>query len=74
MGFGENVTTGDFSRGAGGLWIEDGRLTFPVAEVNVSGTLQEMLAAISAVGNDLEFRGATASPTLLMDRLVVSGL
>lgn len=73
IGFGENVTTGDFSRGAAGLWIEDGRLAGPVSEVNVSGHLADMLAAISAVGNDLDFRSGIASPSLRMDRLLVSG-
>ncbi len=74
MGFGVNQTTGDFSRGAAGLWIENGQLAYPVAEINVSGNLKNMLKNIDAVGNDLEWRAGTASPTIRMSRLTVSGL
>ena len=74
MGFGVNQTTGDFSRGAAGLWIENGQLAYPVAEINVSGNLKTMLKNIDAVGNDLEWRAGTASPTVRMARLTVSGL
>jgi PmbA protein len=74
MGFGVNQTTGDFSRGAAGLWIEHGQLAYPVAEVNVSGNLTGMLNNIDAVGSDLEWRAGVASPTIRMSRLTVSGL
>jgi PmbA protein len=74
MGFGVNLTTGDFSRGAQGFWIEDGRVTYPVTEVNLSGNLKDMLASIDAVGNDLLWRGASAAPSFRMSRLTLSGL
>jgi PmbA protein len=74
MGFGVNQTTGDFSRGAAGLWIEDGQAAYPVAEINVSGNLKDMLKDIDAVGSDLEWRAGTASPTIRMARLTISGL
>jgi PmbA protein len=74
MGFGWNITTGDFSQGAAGLWIERGELAYPVSEINVSGNLHTMLRDIDMVGNDLEFRSATAAPTFRMARLTVSGL
>ncbi len=74
FGFGVNLTTGTLSRGAAGLWIENGRLTFPVGEINISGTLQEMLAGISMVGSDLTWRGSHAAPTIKIDRMMVSGL
>ena len=74
MGFGTNLTTGDFSRGAQGFRIEKGRVAYPVTEVNVSGNLRDMLASIDAVGNDLLWRGGTAAPSLRMARLTVSGL
>jgi PmbA protein len=74
MGFGWNVTTGDFSQGAGGLWIERGQLAYPVSEINVSGNLNTMLRDIDMVGDDLVFRGSTAAPTFRMASLVVSGL
>ena len=74
MGFGVNLTTGDFSRGAQGFWIENGRVTYPVTEINLSGNLKEMLAGIDAVGNDLLWRGSSAAPSFRMSRLTVSGL
>lgn len=74
MGFGVNLTTGDFSRGAQGFWIEKGRLAFPVTEINVSGNLREMLANVDAVGNDLLWRGRFAAPSLRISRMTVSGL
>ncbi len=73
MGFGVNVTTGDFSRGAAGLWIRDGQLAEPVSEINVSGNLLDMLAAINAVGDDLQWFGGSAAPTLRMSQLTISG-
>lgn len=73
IGFGVNVVTGDYSRGAAGLWIENGELTFPVSEITIASTLQEMLMGIDAVGSDLEFRGALASPTLLLREMTISG-
>jgi PmbA protein len=74
LGFGDNLTTGDFSRGAAGLWIERGQLSYPVAEINVSGNLKDMLRDIEMVGNDIDFRSSTVAPTILMGRLMVSGL
>lgn len=73
MGFGINLTTGDFSRGAAGVWIRDGRLAEPVSEINVSGNLLQMLASVDAVGQDLQWFGSTAAPTLRMSKLTVSG-
>ncbi|MEI6044343.1 MAG: TldD/PmbA family protein [Chloroflexota bacterium] len=74
IGFGENITTGDFSRGASGIWIEKGKLTYPVSEINISGDLRKMLAGISQIGNDLEFRHSVAAPTFRMDGMMISGL
>lgn len=74
MGPGYNPTTGDYSRGAGGFWIENGRLAYPVTEVNISGRLPDMLAAVDAVGDDLTWFGATAAPTIRVQRMTVSGL
>jgi PmbA protein len=73
IGFGVNIVTGDYSRGAAGLWIENGQLTYPVSEVTIAGSLQEMLLGIQGVGSDLEFRGSIASPTLLIREMTVSG-
>jgi PmbA protein len=73
MGFGVNVVTGDYSRGATGLWIENGQLTHAVEEVTVAGNLAEMLKNVTAIGNDLEFRGSVASPTLRIDGMTIAG-
>jgi PmbA protein len=73
IGFGVNIVTGDYSRGAAGIWIEDGKLTYPVEEVTIAGNLREMLNQIEAVGSDLEFRSALAAPTLLVGGLTVAG-
>jgi len=73
MGFGTNIVTGDYSRGATGLWIENGVLTHAVEEVTIAGNLGEMLMNVVAIGNDLEFRGSVASPTLRIDGMTIAG-
>ena len=73
MGFGVNMVTGDYSRGAAGLWIENGELTFAVEEVTIAGNLKEMLNNITAIADDLQFRGAVASPTLRIDGMTIAG-
>ncbi len=73
IGFGVNLVTGDYSRGAVGLWIENGELTYPVEEITIAGNLKEMLRQIEMVGNDLEWRGTVASPTLKIAEMTVAG-
>ncbi len=73
MGFGINMVTGDYSRGAAGLWIENGELTFAVEEVTIAGNLKEMLNNIAAIADDLQFRGSVASPTLRIDGMTIAG-
>ena len=73
MGFGVNLVTGDYSRGATGLWIENGQLTHAVEEVTIAGNLAEMLRNVSAIGNDLVFRSSIASPTLRIDGMTIAG-
>lgn len=73
LGHGVNLVTGDFSRGATGLWIENGELTFPVEEITVAGNLKDMLFNVSEIGSDLEFRSAVACPTLRIDGMTVAG-
>jgi PmbA protein len=73
VGFGVNVVTGDYSQGAVGHWIENGRLTHPVHEVTIAGKLGDMLRDVDAVGDDLVFRGSSASPTIRIRRMTVSG-
>ena len=73
IGFGVDLVSGDFSQGAVGHWIEKGRLVHPVSEVTIAGNLRQMLPDVDAVGNDLEFRGSSASPTLRIRKMMVSG-
>lgn len=73
MGFGVNLVTGDYSRGAAGLWIEGGELTHAVEEITIAGKLNEMFRNIVAIGNDLEFRGSVASPTLCVEGMTIAG-
>ena len=73
MGQGVNMVTGDYSRGASGLWIENGELTYPVQEITIAGNLKDMFLNITAIGNDLVFRGSVASPTLRIDGMTIAG-
>src|SRR5450631_3895389 len=73
LGHGSNLVTGDYSRGASGMWISGGELTFPVEEITVAGNLKDLFFNISEIGNDLEFRGSIASPTLRIDGMTVAG-
>jgi len=73
LGMGVNLVTGDYSRGASGLWISGGELAYPVEEITVAGNLKNMFMNISEIANDLEFRGAVAAPTLRIDGLTVGG-
>jgi PmbA protein len=73
LGHGANLVTGDYSRGASGLWIAGGELAYPVEEITVAGNLKEMFFNISEIANDLEFRGSVAAPTLRIDGLTVGG-
>src|ERR1700724_2011243 len=73
LGMGVNLVTGDYSRGASGLWISGGELAYPVEEITVAGNLKEMFFNISEIGSALEFRGSVASPTIRIDGLTVGG-
>jgi PmbA protein len=73
IGSGVNTVTGDYSRGAVGMWIRDGELAFPVSEVTIAGTLQGMLNGIAEIGNDLEFRGSVSAPTIMLGEMTVAG-
>ena len=73
MGFGVNLVTGDYSQGASGMWIENGELAYPVEEITIAGNLKDMYRNISAIGNDLVFRTASAAPTLRIDGMTIAG-
>jgi PmbA protein len=72
IGQGVNGVTGDYSRGAGGFLIEDGELTHPVAEITIAGNMKDMFRNLTAA-NDLEFRYAVNTPTLLVEGMTVAG-
>ena len=73
LGSAVNPVTGDYSRGAAGMWIENGKFAFPVEGVTIAGNLKEMLCAIEAVGNDLAFRSSVCAPTIKITRMTVAG-
>jgi len=73
LGQGVNLVTGDYSRGASGLWISGGEFAYPVEEITVAGNLKELFVNISEIANDLEFRGSVAAPTIRIDGLTVGG-
>ena len=73
IGFGVNGVTGDYSRGAGGMWIENGELTYPVQEITIAGNLKEMFKSIEMIGNDLHWRSSVVSPTLKIAEMMIAG-
>jgi PmbA protein len=73
MGFGVNPVTGDYSRGASGLWIENGELTYPVEEITIAGNLLAMFADIEMVGTDLVLRRGISAPTIKIREMTVAG-
>jgi PmbA protein len=72
IGMGANMVTGDYSRGASGFWIENGKRSYPVSEVTIAGNLLDMFRTLTPA-NDLEFRYATNAPTLRLEGLTVAG-
>jgi PmbA protein len=72
IGMGANLVTGDYSRGASGLWIENGELTYPVSEVTIAGHLNDIFASLEPA-NDLSFRYGTNAPTVRIEGLTVAG-
>lgn len=72
IGFGVNGVTGDYSRGAAGFWIENGRISHPVSEITVAGNLKDMFLRMTPA-NDLQFRYGTDAPTLRIDGMTVAG-
>ncbi|HRQ58116.1 MAG TPA: metalloprotease PmbA [Azoarcus taiwanensis] len=73
LGQGVNYVTGDYSRGAAGFWVENGRIQYPVEEITIAGNLAEMFRGIVAVGNDGLDRSAKHCGSLLIDRMTVAG-
>lgn len=73
IGMGVNGVTGDYSRGASGFWIEDGKITYPVSELTIAGNLKDMFASLEAA-NDLEFKYGIDAPSLRVEGMTVAGV
>lgn len=73
MGQGVNITTGDYSRGAAGFWVENGEIQFPVEEITIAGNLKSMLADIVAVANDIDVRGSIRTGSILINQMTIAG-
>ncbi|MCZ8092299.1 MAG: metalloprotease PmbA [Acidovorax sp.] len=73
MGQGVNYVTGDYSRGASGFWVENGKIAFPVHEITIAGNLKDMLKGIEAVGADAYNYGAKTVGSILVNRMKVAG-
>uniref|UniRef100_Q47IH7 Microcin-processing peptidase 1 n=1 Tax=Dechloromonas aromatica (strain RCB) TaxID=159087 RepID=Q47IH7_DECAR len=73
LGQGINYVTGDYSRGAAGYWVEDGKIAYPVEEITIAGNLKDMLAGIVAVGNDVQIRGSKITGSIMINRMTVAG-
>ncbi len=73
IGFGVNMVTGDYSRGAAGFWIENGQIQYPVEEVTVAGNLKEIFSGLCAIGKDVDTRRNIRCGSILIDGLTVAG-
>jgi PmbA protein len=73
IGMGFQPVTGDYSRGAAGLWIEAGEIAYPVDEITIAGNLGQMLSEIDRVGSDLLWLGRMASPSLRIAAMTLAG-
>ncbi len=73
MGQGVNYVTGDYSRGAAGFWVEDGRIAYPVHEITIAGNLRDMFKGIAAIGADAYTMGTKTIGSVLIDRMKVAG-
>ena len=73
MGQGVNYVTGDYSRGAAGFWVENGRIQYPVHEITIAGNLRDMLKNIQAVGADAYTMGSKTIGSVLLERMKIAG-
>jgi PmbA protein len=73
MGQGVNYVTGDYSRGAAGFWVENGRIAYPVEEITIAGNLKEMFKRIAAIGSDVVVRSGRSCGSILVENMTVAG-
>lgn len=74
MGQGVNIVTGDYSRGAAGYWVENGVIQYPVHEITIAGTLQDMFANIVAIGAERDCRGSISTGAVLLEKMMIAGV
>ena len=72
IGFGVNGVTGDYSRGASGFWIENGKRAWPVSGITVAGNLKDMFLNLTPA-NDLQFKSSTNAPTVRIEGMTIAG-
>jgi PmbA protein len=73
IGFGVNVVTGDYSRGASGFWVENGEIAYPVEEITIAGNLRDMYRGLVAIGNDVDMRGNIRTGSILIGAVTIAG-
>jgi PmbA protein len=73
MGNGVNIVTGDYSRGASGFWVEEGVIQYPVEEITIAATLQDMYKNLVDVGTDVDKRGNIQTGSILLEEMMVAG-
>jgi PmbA protein len=73
IGFGVNILTGDYSRGAAGFWVENGEIQYPVDEITVAGNLRDIFMGIAEVGRDVDTRGNIRTGSVLIDNMMIAG-
>lgn len=73
LGQGVNITTGDYSRGAAGFWIENGEIAYPVEEITIAGKLQDIFMGLQAIGSDIDTRGNVHTGSWLMAPMTIAG-
>ncbi|NVK31952.1 MAG: metalloprotease PmbA [Gammaproteobacteria bacterium] len=73
MGHGGSATTGDFSTGVAGFWVENGEIQYPVSEITVAGNSREVFKRIVGVGSDVDTTGAMRTGSLLIESMAVAG-
>ena len=73
LGQGINAVTGDYSRGAAGFWVEDGKIQYPVQEITIAGNLKDMFRNIVAVGNDVLVQGSRQCGSILVEGMTIAG-
>ena len=73
MGSGVNPVTGDYSMGASGFWVENGKIQYPVTEITIAGNLKEMYQGILGIGNDVDRRGGVLTGSILVEEMAIGG-